>query len=246
MTRLADQNVRCPACAETLSIWVTISRNNFSAFYYTDGYVSGVSRDAEYVVCDACGAGLWWREHAFGEANYEGVPLGEDAPRPGARRPVDEEYPDFIRNAVWRNANEERYIRMCAWWAWNNPYRPTYESIRRRRLCNQDPFPTATWPDEAYENCRRLHQCLLRTDDAIIVLRAELYRECKEFDACIALLNRSFKGRHEHDARFIEGLARDGKHTITMIPLREEDRLRPGAGGFCCERWAEEPITNDP
>jgi hypothetical protein len=243
MTCIADQNVRCPACAATLSMTVIVSTYTLWAHYYTDGYVSESGRDDEYVVCQACGAGLWWREHAFGELIYEDESICDPSDtRSRALGPEDEMYPEFIRNPVWRNYEEELYIRMRAWWAWNNPYRPSRNSIMLARMVGRDPFPPAIWPDEVYDNCRRLHECLSDTDDATILLRAELHRECKEFAACIAMLNRSFQGRYEHFARFIEGLAQKGKHTITMFPERAKDRVPTDEGDFYCEMWAEEPI----
>ncbi|MBM4149350.1 MAG: hypothetical protein FJ224_09925 [Lentisphaerae bacterium] len=209
MTSYAVRIAVCPGCKEKLAVWSVSSCNTFHAKFFTDGFIEGPMYDegGDLARCHTCRTVFWMDEVSAGP-----YISASEIPRCVRRRemflissPELSSYPALLESNLWRTVEEEKYIRMRAWWAWN-------DQRRRDAAASDSPFsPNAT------ANCERLLEILDDTVDDEAILRAEIYRELGRFQECLKQLDRPFDPRCSSRLRVIMALAESGRCGVSQI-----------------------------
>jgi hypothetical protein len=187
------------------------SCNTFGAKFFTDGCVEGPMYDerAAVLCCPGCSAYHWLDEltviRDLDESEYF---AGLESDRlPIAWRLQGESYDDAIRQRAWTTPEQEKYLRIRAWWHGNDRYRHGE---------NGD-FALSV---EQTSNLLRLLD-ILQTDDRIDpaswIFRAEMLRELGRFDESLAILERDFEERFQPAVGVIRRLAKEGKRAVAEI-----------------------------
>lgn len=175
-----DQIVACPLC-HTLAKYATLlSGNTFGARVWTDGKQEApmLPRPPAVVKCASCG-GCYWLADAekIGELDAWGEePLAADdpmAPPEGwyaaeyVAEPSEAEYYAAIRSGLAQDPQQERALRIFAWWRSNDLHRDVDEE--------QIADPASR--SEREENLLALLPLLVGDGDQDHVMRGEVLRE---------------------------------------------------------------------
>jgi hypothetical protein len=193
MTPGPDQIIACPHCGGLEQYATLRSGNTFGARTYTDGrqIAPMLPKPPPVVKCRHCAAFYWLRgAREVGEIND---PWGEGRSRApeawaaaqSVQEPTEAEYYDAIGAGLAESPEQERSLRIFAWW--------------RRNDALRDAGPdAASAASEAPERWRANLEALLPLlDDANpndLVMRAEVYRELGHFDSArraLALIGQS-------------------------------------------------------
>ena len=174
---------KCSACGKHVAQYTIVSGNTFGARFWTDG-----KRDAPMlpdqpwlVKCQHCGTLIWIDEQTqVGEIAPWGSETDDRNRFPEARPgsiPTLQDYADFL-DAGESDKNKERYVRLRAWWAGNDPRRETGQSTQF------DSFET--------QNLRAFLALLDEAEDNDRLMKAEVLRELGEFNEAENLLATEF------------------------------------------------------
>jgi hypothetical protein len=204
MTTYYPERMCCPRCRHVFSYMAVGSYNSFGATFYTDGYIEGPMYDDQGRLfrCPQCHGIGWFDEFACEDAGEEddfgSVFEAEVGPIPL------EHYPDLLDEAPWRGPDEEKYVRIAAFWAMNMP----------RRVGAEAPKPFATAEE------RNLLALLERLGDSPqdTLMRAEILREMARFEDCLEVLKGFDGGELEGIASLIRELAMKGDDRVVAIP----------------------------
>lgn len=173
----------CSACGKHIAQHTIASGNTFGARFWTDG-----KRDASMlpdqpwlVKCEHCNSLVWIDEQKqVGEIDPWGSRARDADKFPDARSaltPTLQEYAQLIEAGV-SDKNKERYLRLRAWWAGNDPRRDTGRSAPLDSFEARNLRAFVTLLDEAEDNDR--------------IMKAEALRELGEFAAAENLLATEF------------------------------------------------------
>lgn len=173
----------CSACGKHIAQHTIATGNTFGARFWTDG-----KRDAPMlpdqpwlVKCEHCNTLVWIDEQKqVGEIDPWGSKTRDADKFPDARpasTPSLQEYAHFIEAGV-SDKNKERYVRLRAWWAGNDPRRETGQSEPLDSFEARNLRAFVTLLDEAESNDR--------------IMKAEALRELGEFAAAENLLATEF------------------------------------------------------
>ena len=173
----------CSACGKHIAERTIRSGNTLGARFWTDG-----KRDAPMlpdepwlVKCQHCGTLVWIDEQTeVGKIDPWGSGTDDRNRFPDARpgsTPTLQDYADFLE-ANESDKSKERYLRLRAWWAGNEPRR---ESGLSTQL---DSFET--------QNLRAFLTLLDETENSDRIMKAEVLRELGEFNKAENLLAAEF------------------------------------------------------
>lgn len=183
MTSYASEVKGCPHCKSRQHVDFCRSCNTINAKFYTDGFVYGPMYDETcfLLVCSECHE-YFWLEEGLDETSLDST--SEGAVFTGYAEGVrGSGYEEALRRAPWRNDAQERYVRIRAWWASNDPYRE--QTVQEFRLSL-----------EQEENLRRLVQLLDGSEPEDLLMKAELYRELGLFKDCFEQLTAKFEDKY--------------------------------------------------
>lgn len=203
---------QCPDCGSEFKAWEVSSCNTFGAKYYTDGYVKGPMYDAGslLLICPECSK-YFWREdvptlESMSHSKYF-TKYAENSDKKSPRHAAwveGRDYEDMVRQSFWRTKDEERYIRIRAWWSSNGPYRD--ESTLEFGLSS-----------EQKKNLRRLLHLLDTDDPDEALMKAEILRELGQFEECLKLLANPFDERLLQTVNAIKDLAHGRKRKVELL-----------------------------
>jgi hypothetical protein len=215
MTIIIAQIRECPACHAQFQSWSTVSHNTFDATFYTDGYVKGdmYAEGSALVGCPACQRHFWQ-----GDVPVQGYVSDDESERalPGALDIRDERLMELIREAFWTSDAQEKYVRMRAWWASNDVYRPQSDVLRRMGVPPQEFSLT----DEEIANLETLLELLNPNEAEESITRAEVLRELGRFDECLGELKRKFDKSLASAAKTIRQLAVERNPRVEILPTK--------------------------
>lgn len=117
--------------------------------------------------------------------------------------PTFSDYIDFLATGVF-DSEKERYIRLHAWWASNDP---------RRQGGQASPLTKAE-----RTNLRAFLRLLDESSDCDRLMKAEGFRELGAFAAAEKLLATRFDDRMRKPVKFIRNLCRKGSTSVEEIP----------------------------
>ena len=204
MTTYFPERMCCPRCDHGFSYMAVGSFNTFGATFYTDGFIEGPMYDDQGRLfrCPQCRAIGWNDEFICEEPGDDEDELaavfdGEVGPIPMR------EYPELLAEAPWRGPDEEKYVRIAAFWAANMP----------RRAPDSQPAP---FNDDEHRNLLALLDLLGDTSQDRL-MRAEILREMGRFEECLAVLVGFDDTELETVARLIRELAMGQERRVKPI-----------------------------
>jgi predicted RNA-binding Zn-ribbon protein involved in translation (DUF1610 family) len=173
---------QCPNCGKLTGSFSVISMNDFGATSYSDGYTRGImySDSPEIAKCKKCRTFYWLKKENI--IGYYG-PLTVNSKWSKAPEPELLEKNDYIKalkRKVYRNKDEERYIRNKVWLAFNS---------KMRGDIPEDALIFKKDEKTLYEsNCKRLIKLynMANIDEKLII--AELHRNLGSFSESIEIL----------------------------------------------------------
>ena len=199
---------QCPNCECQFAAWTVASCNTIRAKFYTDGFIYGPMYDegSALLICPSCDRYFWHEEIPTQESIKDSEYFRDSARRslPIAEQVYGSHYEDALRQALWKNKEQEKYIRIRAWWSFNNAYRG-------------HPIEGFSLPPEQKANLRGLLHLLDTNDPDTSIMRAEILRELGEFDECLRVLDQAFNDRYLQVVDIIRRLAKSGNRQVAAI-----------------------------
>ena len=178
----------CPNCKKLTGSYSVTSCNNFGATSYSDGYTRGMmyAEDAEIGKCPECDTIFWFDENEIGA--YGPLTINKEwaeAPDPEALN--GDEYSEVLKKKMYKNKDQERYLRNHMWLCFNN----------NMRCGPSEGKPVFTKKDEAsyQSNCKKLIKLLNMDDTDDRMLIAELHRNICNFEESAEIL-KSIKNKN--------------------------------------------------
>ena len=198
----------CPKCNAALKQETMLSGNTFGAQFWTDGKMDAPMRpDYPWLVkCPKCGTLFWIDESKkLGERWYP-EKTWPDAIDPS--KPTEADLLSLL-GAEKLPKEKELYVRRRSWWAAN-------DAIRWNEEATSSLLPA----QEA--NLQVLANLMDERKPDERLTKAEIFRELKKFDDCIALLTQPFDdARKAEVAAFIKKLAEQKFWTVREIIKQE-------------------------
>ena len=189
---------RCSDCGKLIAQDTIASGNTFGAHFWTDGKVDApMLPDQPWLVkCRHCGALLWIDEQEqVGEKDpWESGDLDPDKFRDAreCETPAASDYRANLAEGI-SDQRKERYLRLRAWWAGNDPRRGE--------------APAGPLSDAEIANLRAFLPLLNESDENDRIMKAEVLRELGRFEDAVALLAGPFDEEHSRAAAVIRDLA---------------------------------------
>ncbi len=193
---------KCPGCGRPIEQQTTLSGNTIGARYWSDGKREApMLPDRPWLVkCPACSI-LFWIDEAeeWGEKSPYGEPSEwGDLSLPDV--PSEQDYYSMLENPI-DDRKKERYLRLKAWWAFNDRYRDSVDAEMQLT-------------PEASDNMEHLHDILVEIDPSDRIMKAEIARQLGRFEECIKLLDSEFPDDYMHAVSVIRNAAQN-KETST-------------------------------
>lgn len=196
--------MHCPGCGSKFVVHDVSSCNTFGATTYTDGSLEGPMYDERgpLLICPECEK-LFWRDDVSIFKSMRGSEYYQNSRRrtlPSAKPILAHQFEEAMLQHFWSNKEQEIYIRVKSWWAFNHAF---------RSITDQDYSLSA----HQENNVRELARLLDSGDQFQSIMKAEIYRELGEFDACLRELDKTFDNSYSKAVNTICQLARAGsKH----------------------------------
>jgi len=179
--------IECPHCSELLSRTSIGSGNTFGATHWSDGKLDApmLPDFPKIVRCSKCDDFIWV-EDAKEVGVYDWFNKGENDETPEEWKkakcvtwPETSDFEKAIEQKEGTSIEREKYLRMQLWWHSNNPVR------NGERLTILPPENAVLF----FDNLKNLSQLLIDGSADDQIMRAEIARECGEFDECKSLLS---------------------------------------------------------
>jgi len=178
---------KCPHCSNVFKSESLASGNTFGATHWSDGKVDApmLPEFSQIVRCAECEKFIWIKETEIaGEFDWFNREDDENPPQEweNARSPLDPKIEDFVialEEGQGSSNEKESYLRMQLWWHLNDPVRNGERSAILPPV-NEELF---------LSNLKHLSQLLIDGSPDDQIMRAEIARECGEFDKCKSLLS---------------------------------------------------------
>ena len=188
---------KCSSCGKHISQRTLRSSNTFGARLWTDGKMDApmLPEQLRLAKCQHCNT-LVWIEELQQVGKIE--PRSSDNPDLAKLRdakppdtPTLEEYTDYLDSGV-TDKEKERFIRLQIWWGGNDLRREICKPFSLDSFEAQNLIALTVLLDETYENDR--------------IMKAEAFRELREFDASEELLSMGFNEELMQAVSFIRDL----------------------------------------
>ena len=182
-----DRIVACPKCKGLAKYMTLASGNTFGARVWTDGkeVAPMLPRPPAVVKCRHCEACYWLSEaeeigavDRWSGENQRVDPAWTAAER--VQEPTEEEYYRAVASGLATNPEQERWLRILAWWRSN-------DALREDRGVRGRPAPRSagTWT----KNLEALLLLLDEGDEDDALMKAEVLRELGRFEPATQVLN---------------------------------------------------------
>lgn len=175
---------------------------------YTDGFVDGPMYDegSALLRCPGCKRYCWQEDlptlQSVRDFRFFGSSAADDTEPACA---VDgQEYIRASRERVWNSISQEKYVRVRAWWAYNEEAR----GGQSRETALDVEFRL---------NLEALTKLFDTSEEGERVLCAEALRELGRFDDCIGLLEMPIPEGLSATIQIIKRLAHDGDASVALV-----------------------------
>lgn len=226
MTSYVFELKKCTNCENEFVSNSLLSSNSKAAVFYTDGYMLGpmYSEDIYVVKCPKCNSYLWKNtlptlKH-ISELEYFRK-YHDDNPEKYFNYHINFEY--LLTTPIWTNAEQEKYIRISAWWSFNDKYRAgkfeTLDSHYEKYLKESGLQESREFliTAEQERNLKRILELLDLQDEHERLMTAEIHRELGDFDQCINLLDFDFSESRKVYAGAIKKLGKEQVNKVDII-----------------------------
>jgi hypothetical protein len=189
-----DRIVACPSCEGLAKYRTLLSGNTFGARVWTDGRQRApmLPQPPKVVRCSHCSS-LYWLSEARNVGQVEPTRGALLAASPEWRsavyvqEPEELDYYQGIRANLARNPDQERTLRILAWWRSNDAFRHANRLIPPGRVAATTARRNLSEWDE---NLRALLFLLDESNENDLVMKAEVYRELRMWHEAEAVLSR--------------------------------------------------------
>jgi hypothetical protein len=199
---------KCKECGELFSQDTIGSGNTFGATQWTDGKLDApmLPDQPALVKCPTCSAVVWIEEQeVVGEISKWGS-RGETNPAfenaQSYDTPTFDDYIEFL-NLGSCNKEQQRYVRLRAWWHSNDFQRFTGSE-----------FPPT---DSKIANMEAFALLLDEHDETDRLMKAEVYRELGKFENADRLLEQPFSDAMTPTVDLIRELVRQREQNVTEL-----------------------------
>lgn len=183
-----DQIIACPLCKGLAKHMTLLSGNTFGAKVWTDGKMIApmLPRPPAVVKCRHCGECYWLAEAenvgTLGPPDSKGQEINPTwATADEVEEPTEEEYYLAIEKGLATDVEQEKNLRVLAWWRSNDGFRNAPPAPGRG-----NPRTSAPWK----KNLEALANLLHDENEGERLMRAEVLRELGEFEAAKQILHR--------------------------------------------------------
>ena len=201
---------KCPKCKALFLKGTLRSGNTIGATYFTDGKMNAVmlKEFPKITKCDTCNK-IFWLNKPIGEwlskseQRYYSFKFRKPKNFTQACFLSIYEYQEAIDLEIYKNKEEEIFLRIKLWHSFND----------RIRYLSKTKDP-AIFYNELYKNendqvlfetnCHKLIEILNKNDENDLLLLAELYRNIGNFDECISILQTVSNPKYQKAADFIK------------------------------------------
>ncbi len=178
--------IECPHCSELLSRSSLGSGNTFGATHWSDGKMDApmLPDYQEIVRCPKCEAFIWVKDaKEIGAYDWFNEDDNDDIPEEWKKAksviwPETSDFEKAIEKNQGTSKKREQYLRTQLWWGLNDPVRNGERST----------ILPPEQEDLFFKNLKQLALLLEESDAAGQIMRAEIARECGEFEKCIVRL----------------------------------------------------------
>lgn len=234
MTSYAIEIKQCPNCNSEFSAYHLNSCNTIDAIYYTDGAVYGpmYSEGSALITCPNCN-NHFWREDVPTSKCIKESDFYRDAEMqllPSENLVNGNNFIRLLHQKFWKTEVQEKYIRIRAWWSYNEAYRgKAYNELfhvseidfkcgKQRKEMSEEDFVLSP---EGRENLLQLLQLLNANNMSEVITKAEVFRELGQFGECLKLLNQPFKDMYLPIVNAIKNLANGRRRMVGQITGKE-------------------------
>lgn len=210
-----DQIIACPQCQGLAKYMTLMSGNTIGAQVWTDGkqVAPMLPHPPAVVKCRHCGECYW-----LADAEEVGTvdPWGSEAQQVSpawataeeVQEPIEEEYYAAMEKGLPTDSEQERHLRVLAWWRSNDAFR-------------EDPrAPTGgnrSSPGPWRKNLEALVNLLPDRDHSTRLMKAEVLRELGEFDAAKQVLDRIDSSKVAAVVRQLRSLCESGDTRVREL-----------------------------
>lgn len=213
-----DKVIECPKCKGLARVFTLVSGNTMDARRWTDGKVIApmLPRPPAITRCRDCGYYYWLSDaKEVGELPLWG-PEAENSPSTWKKaKPVrklsESEYLEAIRIGAASTREQQLHLRICAWWASNDPLRSQEKHAVPR---TQTAPPRSV---EAIMNLEHLLGLLDIGDPDQRLMKAEVLRELGRHDDAIRLLEFDLPSDYESVVALIRNLAQEKDPAVREV-----------------------------
>jgi hypothetical protein len=230
VTSYQIQIKKCSNCACEFSLWAVNSCNTINANFYTDGFIEGPMYDEGSIVlsCPGCRTYFWCNDLPTKKSMRDFVYF-----RKARLRSLPEafglSYQYLLRKKFWNNQHEEQYIRIRAWWSFNELYRnkpseelriPIEQEKNLRTLIGLLDINIQNIQKfllEKEEKYRKFNISWHSSDQDFLLMKAEIFRELGDFGECLKTLKQVSDDKNLKTVNLIKKLAKSGIREVRMI-----------------------------
>lgn len=226
-----DQIALCPNCRAKAKVSTVRSYSVFGGIWWTDGKSLTMAPDLPAITrCPECGHIYWVRDAEvigefydwgskgmFREKTHdeyapwiEGTVPKEWKMAPPVRHLTEEELFLALAQGLGTTEDRERYLRVRAWWAHNDPYR------------DKEPLAPKQFKlsERAKENMERLFELLDESKYEQRLAKVELARELGRFEEAEELLKFDFPEHVRDIVEFLNDLIAQKDTIVREVPTR--------------------------
>ena len=182
-----DQIIACPKCKGLAKYRTIVSGNTFGATLWSDGkqVAPMLPVPPAVVKCRHCGEYYWLADaeevgmvEQWNGEDHQIKPEWTSAKE--VIEPTEDEYYLALESSLVTNPQEERNLRILAWWRSNDDFRNDYDEKDRQQT---------SMTEQRRKNLEGL-VCLLHEDDlSDAIMKAEVLRELGEFESASKVLS---------------------------------------------------------
>lgn len=233
MTSYMIEIRQCPNCDCKFQFRVTASHNTIDAKFYTDGYVEGPMYDAgsELLRCPECKR-YFWQKDVPKELSMRDSKFRSDPERRSLPHEISvggNDYDELLDQSFWKTEDQEKYIRIRAWWSFNNGNRSNQLNELMLILYLNDSEKIEKDFDlspKQEDNLNKLLKLLDPNDQNDSIMRAEIYRQLGKFDECLNQLDKAYDDDLRAAIETIKDLANSNNRKVGLIDSKGQETTR--------------------
>jgi len=213
----------CPECKALSRFSTMASGNTFGSTLWSDGYRYSpmLEPSVPVIQCDDCSRiFLKWKAEEVGQYFHSARDIGFDVPdkesaptewkkAPRIKAPKEDDFYKAIDEGLSENRQEEKNIRLTAWWQSNDRCRNGFSLIE-----NKNDFPD---PEEREKNMEKLLGLLDKTNPNDQIMAAEILRQLGKFDEALEVLKTLDRDDYGEVLVQLEDFCDDNETTVQKL-----------------------------